>query len=96
LIHSRAKDATEAALIAKNRRFSAPLAIVPTKFPEVTNKELFDMGFSMIIWANQTERVKIKATRQALKILKEEDSAKTIENSLSATLDDMRSLCPLE
>lgn len=69
-------------------------AIVPTKFPQYTNKQLFDMGYSMVIWANQTERVKIKATRQALKSLKENDSAVYIEDSLSATLEDMKSLTP--
>ena len=73
-----------------------PAAIVPTKFPQYTNKQLFDMGYSMVIWANQTERVKIKATREALKSLKENDCALDIENNLSATLDDMKGLTPSE
>lgn len=68
--------------------------IVPTKFPEKTNTELFALGYSMIILANQTERVKIKATREALKSLKENDCALHIEENLSATLDDMKSLMP--
>ena len=67
-------------------------AIVPTKFPHYTNKRLKEMGYKMVIWANQTERVKIKAIREALKILKEDDCAVNIENKLSATLDDMRGL----
>lgn len=71
-----------------------PLAIVPTKFPQLTNKQLFDMGYSMIIWANQTERVKIKSTRECLKSLKENDCALHIEENLSATLDDMKNLMP--
>ena len=71
-----------------------PMAIVPTKFPEYTNQQLFDMGYSMIIYANQTERVKIKAVREALKILKEEGYMLPIEKTLSASLDDMKGLTP--
>jgi len=70
------------------------MAIVPTKFPEYTNKQLFEMGYSMVIWANQTERVKIKAIREALQSLKFNDCAKHIEENLSATLDDMKGLTP--
>jgi len=71
-------------------------AIVPTKFPHKTNKELFDGGYSMVIWANQTERVKIKAIRDALKDLKHKDCALGIEDNLPATLDDMKGLTPDE
>jgi phosphoenolpyruvate phosphomutase len=68
-------------------------AIVPTKFPHYTTKQLFDLGYTMIIWANQTERVKIKATRECLGSLKGSDCAEYIEANLSATLDDMKGLC---
>ena len=76
--------------------FGKPTAIVPTKFPFTTNKGLFEMGYSMVIWANQTERVKIKATRDCLKSLKDNDCALDIEQNLSATLDDMKNLMPGE
>lgn len=72
----------------------APMAIVPTKFPEYTNEALFKLGYSMVIWANQTERVKIKSIREALRILKQDDSAFHIEDRLSVTLDDMKGLMP--
>lgn len=73
-----------------------PYAIVPTKFPHYTNRKLFKMGYSMVIWANQTERVKIKSTREALRILKDQDCALHIEENLSASLDDMKGLTPSE
>lgn len=69
-------------------------AIVPTKFPYLLNKDLFALGYSYVIWANQTERVKIKAIRDALKCLKEHDCAGVIESSLSSSLDDMKGLMP--
>jgi len=96
LIHSREKSGEEALEIPKYWKSDVPLVIVPTKFPHVRNKELFDAGFSMIVLANQTERVKIKAIRDALKMIKEHDSLMPIEKGLSATLDDMRNLTPIK
>jgi len=93
LIHSRDVSGDEAKTIPN--RFKGNLAIVPTKFPQLTTKELINIGYSMIIFANQTERIKIKAVRDALQILKL-GSMLPIENTLSATLDDMRSLTPTE
>lgn len=96
LIHSRELSGEEALSIPKYWKSDVPLVIVPTKFPHVLNKELFDAGFSTIVFANQTERVKIKAIRDALKIIKEHDSLLPIEKELSATLDDMRNLTPIK
>jgi phosphoenolpyruvate phosphomutase len=81
---------------AKENFSGWPVAIVPTKFPEVTNLKLFDMGYNMTIWANQTERAKIKAVRDCLGSLHGSDCAEYIEANLSATLDDMKGLMPDE
>jgi phosphoenolpyruvate phosphomutase len=66
--------------------------IAPTKFPEYTNNQLYDMGYSMIIWANQTCRVQIKAVREMLACLKKHDRMLEAEQGLCATLDDMKGL----
>ena len=73
-----------------------PKAIVPTKFPSFTSEKLHSMGYSMIIWANQTERVKIKATRECLGSLMGSDCAEYIEANLSATLEDLKGLTASE
>jgi phosphoenolpyruvate phosphomutase len=96
LIHSRESTGKEALEIPKHWESSIPLVIAPTKFPHLTNKQLFDAGFSMIVLANQTERVKIKAIRESLKIIKKHDCVYPIEKTLSATLDDMRDLTPIK
>lgn len=96
LIHSREPTGKEALKIPKYWNLNIPLAIVPTKFPQLTNKKLLDMGFSIIILANQTERIKIKAIRESLKLLKKFDSAYPIEKKLSAALDDTRDLIPIK
>jgi cytidyltransferase-like protein len=96
LMHSREASGKEALEIPKHWKQKTPLAIVPTKFPQVTTRKLLDAGFSMIILANQTERVKIAAIRESLKIIKSHDSVFPIEKGLSATLDDMRDLTPIK
>jgi phosphoenolpyruvate phosphomutase len=82
--------------IPRHWESKVPLVIVPTKFPHILNKQLFDAGFSVVVLANQTERVKIKAIRDALRIIKEYDCVLPIEKELSATLDDMRNLTPVK
>ena len=96
LIHSREPSGKEALAIPKRWKSKTPLAIVPTKFPHIKNKELFKAGFSMVVLANQTERVKIAAIRESLRIIKEDGSAHPLEKGLSATLDDMRNLTPIK
>lgn len=95
LIHSRESTGKEALEIPKYWKSKIPLVIVPTKFPQITNKQLFEAGFSMIILANQTERVKIKSIRESLKTIKKHGCVYPIEKELSATLDDMRDLTPI-
>ncbi len=95
LTHSRESTGKEALEIPKYWKSKIPLVIVPTKFPQLTNKQLFNAGFSVIVLANQTERVKIKAIRESLKIIKKHDSVYPVEKELSATLDDMRDLTPI-
>jgi phosphoenolpyruvate phosphomutase len=71
-------------------------AIVPTKFPNIKNEDLFRLGYCMVIWANQTERTKIKSIREMLKILKGEDCSVSIDGKMAATLDEMKGLLPDE
>ena len=96
LIHSREPSGNEALNIPKQWKPDIPLAIVPTKFPHITNERLFDAGFSVVILANQTERIKIKAIRDGLKVIRTNDCVAPIEDKLSATLDDMRNLTPIK
>lgn len=96
LVHSRESTGREALKIPKHWNLTVPLVIVPTKFPQISNKQLFNAGFRVVVLANQTERVKIKAIREALRIIKEEGRVLSIEKKLSATLDDMRCLTPIK
>jgi len=96
LIHSRELSGKEALAIPKSWDVKIPLVIVPTKFPHIKNSRLFKAGFTVVVLANQTERIKIKSIRDALKIIKDKDCLLPIEKELSATLDDMRNLTPIK
>jgi phosphoenolpyruvate phosphomutase len=71
-----------------------PSAIVPTKFSHWTNKQLNALGYEYIIWANQTERTKIKAVRAMLASLEKYDCMVEADKNLCTTLDDMKGLMP--
>lgn len=90
-IHTRDKTALEAKCIGEHWSIKNKV-IAPTKFPHITNSELYSWGFDIIIWANQTERTKIKAVRDMLSSLKKHDRMLEAEKDLCATLDDMRGL----
>jgi phosphoenolpyruvate phosphomutase len=92
LIHTRDETGKEIKEISKHSYL--PLSIAPTKCPYYTNKELYEMGYSMIIWANQTERTKIRAVRDMLYQLKQNDRMLEAEEHLCATLEDMKGLMP--
>ena len=95
LMHSKEKSGKEALEIVKNWKRNIPLIIIPSKFPQLTNKQLFDAGYSIIIYANQTQRAKIKGVKEMLKILKTEQNAKALDSYI-CSLDDFRNLTPIQ
>jgi phosphoenolpyruvate phosphomutase len=83
-------------LMNVNNLFAKPCFIVPTKFPEITNEELFRMGYEGVIWANQILRTQIYATRKMFLELKRNDRMLEAESHLCATLEDLKNLTPNE
>ena len=96
LLHSRDTTGKEALEMPKHWKLKTPLVIIPTKSPQITNKQFFDAGYSLVIWGNISERLKIKAIREGLKLLKKNDCPIETERGLSATLDDLRNLTPIK
>ena len=63
LIHSKSNGIREISEFAKKYHkigFQAPLICVPTKYNQVTLKELEDLGFSLVIYANYSIRAIVK------------------------------------
>ena len=94
LMHSRDKTGKEALEVPKYWKRKIPLVIIPSKFPHLTNKQLFNAGYSIVIFANQTQRAKIFGVKKILKILKTKQNAKALEKYIS-TLDEFRNLTPI-
>ena len=90
MVHTRDTTGQEAFEIPK--LFNGKLVIVPTKFPQVTTTDLYHAGYHMIIWANHTERLKIKAVRDGLKMMLDADCPLPVEESMSCTLNELKGL----
>jgi phosphoenolpyruvate phosphomutase len=95
LMHSRDRTGKEALEITKYWEKDIPLVIIPSKFPQITNSELFNVGYNIVIFANQTMRAKIFGIKQALKVLKTEQNAKALDDYI-CSLNDFRNLTPIE
>lgn len=95
LMHSKDNTGKEALEMPKLWDRKVPLVIIPSKFPHLTEAELFRAGYSIVIYANQTQRAKIEGVKKTLKILKEKKNAKDLNNYIS-TLDEFRNLTPIE
>jgi len=95
LLHSREVTGTEALSIPKLWKRDTPLVIIPTKFAHITNSELFNAGYNVVIFANQTLRSKIFGIKNMLKILKTEQNAKALDNCI-CSLEDFRNLTPIK
>ena len=72
LIHSRDKtlgEITEFLDAWKGRNSDVPLVAVPTLFPDFTAEELYQIGFQVVIWANQLMRASVAAMEEILVVL---------------------------
>jgi phosphoenolpyruvate phosphomutase len=94
LIHSKAHDYNEVKTFAGAWKNICPLVSVPTTYYKTTVKELEEVGFKMVIFANHTLRASIKAMRETLHTLRQSETAGAVENSI-ASLEDVYELIGL-
>jgi phosphoenolpyruvate phosphomutase len=66
LIHSKSKSADEIVEFCRAWDKRAPLVIVPTTYPEITEAELNALGVKVVIYANHGMRASIKAMDEVL------------------------------
>lgn len=81
LIHSKDKSLQEIEgfLDTWKGKGNTPLVAVPTLFPDYTDQELYDKGFSMIILANHPMRAAVGAMEQVLDTLRTERKASAVD-----------------
>lgn len=81
LIHSKDKSLQEIEGFLGSWRGvgRTPLVAVPTLFPDYTDQELYDKGFSMVILANHPMRAAVQAMEQVLDTLRSERKAAAVD-----------------
>jgi phosphoenolpyruvate phosphomutase len=86
LIHSKDKSLgeIEGFLGAWGGLGKTPLVAVPTLFPDYTDQELCDKGFSMIILANHPMRAAVQAMEQTLDMLHSARKASAVDPHIAA------------
>jgi phosphoenolpyruvate phosphomutase len=85
LVHSRDKTLNEidSFLERWNDAGNVPLVAVPTLFPDFTTDQLFERGFRLIIFANQTMRAAVQATTDVLETLRAEGKAAAVDPEIT-------------
>lgn len=80
LIHSKSKAPDEIVGFVRSWDGQAPLVLVPTTYPQLTEEEIKDLGkVKIVIYANQPMRAGIKAQELLLEEIKKAGGIHTIE-----------------
>lgn len=80
LIHSKSKAPDEIVGFVRSWDGQAPLVLVPTTYPQLTEEEIKDLGkVKIVIYANQPMRAGIKAQELLLEEIKRAGGIHTIE-----------------
>jgi phosphoenolpyruvate phosphomutase len=91
LVHSKSSDFSELRRFAAAWDGAVPLVAVPTTYPDVAAAELEAAGFRMAIFANQALRAAIVAMRAALREMRADGAAGSIEGRI-ASLEEVYAL----
>lgn len=90
MIHSRKKDPSEILnfcdLFRKDDK-KTPIVVVPTSFNTVTEKELYDHGVNIVIYANQLTRAAFPAMENVAKDILKYHRAKEVDDRLMSIKD---------
>jgi phosphoenolpyruvate phosphomutase len=82
LVHSRSSIPEEIVRFARHWNRATPLVAIPTTYTTITETELRSLGFRVVIYANQTLRAQVKATRRMLDTLANGGCAASVEDDL--------------
>ncbi len=87
LIHSKEKTPKEIFLFAKKfkkSKYFKPLVSVPSTYSKTTEKQLFENGFKVVIYANQLLRAAFPAMEYAAKTILKNKRSFELENKISS------------
>jgi phosphoenolpyruvate phosphomutase len=84
LMHSKSQSPDEVVKFVLNWDSQVPLVLVPTTYPELTEKRIKELGkVKMVIYANQTFRAAVKSTEEVLKEIKRARGIHTIADMVA-------------
>ena len=93
MIHSRKKDPAEIVEFAERFRKAdslTPLIAVPTTYNEITDFELAQRGFNIVIYANQMIRAAYPAMRQAALTILQNGRSKECDSDIASVADILK------
>lgn len=84
LVHSKKQTFEELEGFSKKWNGSKPLVIVPTKFPHTPVSEMFDAGYSIIIYANQAVRAAFNSIEQTMEYIVSDQTASFNDSEIAS------------
>ncbi len=91
LIHSKEKTQEQIVDFCRAWKKRAPVVIVPTKYPDFTEKQMNELGIKVVIYANQGIRAAARAMDEALGQINSQKTKDKLENKI-ASMDFMFAL----
>jgi phosphoenolpyruvate phosphomutase len=98
LVHSRLDTSQQLADFAKHWHSPVPLVAVPTTFDDVSEPDLKELGYSVVIYANQGIRSAIFAVERNLRLLRSARKASALRDTMASinTVSDLIKLDQLQ
>jgi phosphoenolpyruvate phosphomutase len=83
LMHSKSTSPSEIIEFVKAWDGRAPIVLVPTTYPDLTESQIRELGkVKIVIYANQTFRAAVKATEAILAEIKDERGIHTVDDMM--------------
>jgi phosphoenolpyruvate phosphomutase len=83
LLHSKSRTPDEIIQCVKAWNGKAPIVLVPTNYPELTEPRMEEIGkIKMVIYGNQTVRAAVKAVEDVLRQIRAARGAHTVEDQM--------------
>ena len=84
VIHSKRSTPEEIEVFAKAWDLPVPLVAIPTTYKSTSVKDLGEMGFRMVIFANHALRASVKAMHETLQVLRQEGRAVAVDHRVAS------------
>jgi phosphoenolpyruvate phosphomutase len=87
LIHSKISTAAEILAFMREWDDRSPVVIVPTTYYGTPTEQFREAGISAIIWANHSLRASIKAMRETVRAIHQQESIAEVEDRIASMRD---------